>query len=150
LAGLAEGLGLAQQVTFAGSLPREKVFEMLARSDVFVLPSYREAFGIAWLEGMAAGLVTIAVRDEGPSAFIESGRNGFLVESRNPEELAILLRGIFESPEQMRIIGAAAKETVRSSFTWDAHADKLLSCYSELLEQDRSPIASRPRLEAVH
>jgi glycosyltransferase involved in cell wall biosynthesis len=134
LVALTYELGLDKKITFAGAQPPRRVFELLAEADVFVLPSYREAFGIAYLEAMATGLVTIGVRGEGPSAFIESGRNGFLVEPRDPEDLAKLLLQISADPERMRAIGAAGRETVRSGFTWDAHADKLLACYREMLQ----------------
>lgn len=146
LIALVDRMRLSRQVTFAGGQPREKVFEMLVESDVFVLPSYREAFGIAWLEAMAAGLVTIGVRGEGPSTFIESTRNGFLVEPKDPEALANLLRHVTENPERMQEIGTAAKQTVRGGFTWDAHADTLLACYAEMLQKDRVAAA----LETVH
>jgi glycosyltransferase involved in cell wall biosynthesis len=125
-----------RQVTFTGGQPRENVFALLSEADVFVLPSYREAFGIAYLEAMAAGLVTIGVRGQGPSAFIEHGINGFLVNPKDPDDLARLLLQIPGDAERMRAIGAAARRTVRSGFTWDAHAEKLLACCDEILQQD--------------
>ena len=133
LEGLVDQLGLSRQVSFAGGRPREKVFAMLSEADVFVLPSYREAFGIAWLEAMAAGVVTIGVRGEGPSAFIKSGHNGFLVEPRDPDDLTNCLARIMGHPENMRAIAAAGRETVGSGFTWDVHARKLRDVYREML-----------------
>jgi glycosyltransferase involved in cell wall biosynthesis len=70
---------LDSKVELAGARPHEEIPQYLAAADVFILPSYREAFGIAYLEAMAAGLLVVGVRDQGPSAFIEHGISGLLV-----------------------------------------------------------------------
>lgn len=66
-------LGLEQSVEFLGARPHNEVYRLLSAADVFILPSYREAFGIAYLEAMALGLLAIGVRGQGPEAFIRHG-----------------------------------------------------------------------------
>ncbi|HWY87354.1 MAG TPA: glycosyltransferase [Gemmataceae bacterium] len=132
LVDLSQSLGLAERVRFLGAHPHDKVFEFLSEADIFVLPSYREAFGISYLEAMAAGLVTIGVRGQGPEAFIEDGKSGFLVEPKSPRSLADCILGIVAQQEAARRIGAAGMKLVRSAFTWDAHATRLTEVYREL------------------
>lgn len=133
LMALSGKLGLAEKVRFVGAQAPRRVFALLAGSDVFVLPSYREAFGIAYLEAMAAGLVTIGVKGQGPSMFIESGRNGFLVEPCDVDDLARTICDIARRRQEMSAIGAAAAEVVRERFGWAAHSSSLLAVYQEVL-----------------
>jgi glycosyltransferase involved in cell wall biosynthesis len=129
----ARKLGLSDQVFFVGAQSSERVFETLLASDIFVLPSYREAFGIAYLEAMACGLVTIGVRGQGPEAFIEHGRSGFLVEPRDPRAVSDCLRHIFLNHASALEVTENAKRRAQH-FSWDAHANNLKSVFSEVLE----------------
>ena len=133
LVALAASLGLSSKVRFCGSRPHAEIYHLLGNADVFVLPSYREAFGIAYLEAMAAGLLTIGVRGQGPSAFIEHERTGLLVEPRSVSDLAKQLVVIEQDREHMRTIAEAGADHVRANFTWDAHARHLLDVYEEVL-----------------
>jgi len=128
----AARLGLSRQVSFRGAVTNDTVWTLLRESDVFVLPSSPEAFGIAYLEAMASGLLAIGVRGEGPSAFIEDGVTGFLVEPRNVASLGVRLSECLASRERIRQIAAAGCAHVRQNFTWDAHAEKLLDVYREV------------------
>jgi glycosyltransferase involved in cell wall biosynthesis len=129
---LSRSLGLSERVRFLGAHPHEKIFEFLSEADIFVLPSYREAFGISYLEAMAAGLVAIGVRGQGPEAFIEDGKSGFLVEPKSPRSLADCILGIVAQQDVARRIGADGMKLVRNAFTWDAHASRLTAVYGEI------------------
>jgi L-malate glycosyltransferase len=75
---MAAELGIAQRVRFKGALPRQQVIEELEGSHVFVLVSFMETFGLAYLEAMAAGNIVIGARNEGIDGVIVPGKNGFL------------------------------------------------------------------------
>ena len=129
---LSRSLGLNGKVHFLGSQAHERIYELLNKADVFILPSYREAFGIAYLEAMACGLVAIGVRGQGPEAFIEQGKTGFLVEPKSPDSIADYVLDIAAQPLAMRQMGLAAAAFVRDKFTWDEHARRLLEVYREV------------------
>lgn len=70
----------AQNVTFLGRLPHEKVLEYMQKSDIFILPSINETFGMVYLEAMASGCITVCTKGDGIDGIIQDDENGFLCE----------------------------------------------------------------------
>jgi len=133
LEALASELGILANVTFVGAVENTRVWALLRAADVFVLPSYIESFGIAYLEAMATGLLAVGVRGQGPAAFIENGVSGFLVKPQSHAALADCLASVFSQRESARRIAARGTARVAESFTWDSHAARLVDVYSEAL-----------------
>jgi glycosyltransferase involved in cell wall biosynthesis len=73
--------GLSDQIRLAGRRTSSEIRELLASSDVFVLPTLRESFGIAALEARCAGLPVAAMQASGVAGLIEHGGEGLLAES---------------------------------------------------------------------
>lgn len=84
---LVQKFGLENQIHFPGKLPREKVFQQMLKSDFFVMPSYNETFGLAYLEAMANGCVVLGSKGWGVDGIVENGKNGFLVNPENDREI---------------------------------------------------------------
>jgi glycosyltransferase involved in cell wall biosynthesis len=100
------------KLTFTGRIPREEVIKYLQQSDVFVMVSRGEIFGLVYLEAMALGCITIAARNEGIDGIIEDGVNGFLCEAGNVEEIASIINRIRQlSSAELDAISRRAKET---------------------------------------
>jgi glycosyltransferase involved in cell wall biosynthesis len=133
LEAMTDALGLRDRVTFHGRMPHDEVMRVLSNADVFVLPSYREAFGIAYLEAMALGLLAIGVSGQGPEAFIAHDKTGLLVRPADVESLVATMKIVLENASEMRRIAAAGQRLVRAEFTWAAHARKLVAVYREAL-----------------
>lgn len=133
LESLVHSLGLEKQVDFVGAVPHAEVGNYLAQADVFVLPSYREAFGVAYLEAMACGLLTIGVQGQGPSAFIRHQQTGLLVAARDSDDLAKCLALVIRQPRQMKAIADQGKAEAVAGFSCRNHARQLLNVYNELL-----------------
>ena len=55
----------------------------LGQSDVFVLPSVNETFGMVYLEAMSQGCIPIGTSGEGIDGIIENGKNGYLCDRNN-------------------------------------------------------------------
>jgi glycosyltransferase involved in cell wall biosynthesis len=87
LEGLAKELGLTDRCHFIGLLSRSEVKEWMQNSDVFVLPSLSETFGVVLAEAMACGRPVIATRCGGPE-FVVTPETGLLVDVANPVALA--------------------------------------------------------------
>lgn len=84
------------KIYLKGRISRDEVWELMLKSDCFIMISKDEAFGLVYLEAMAAGCITIASRNEGFDGVINDGVNGFLCEAGNTNELAIIIAKINE------------------------------------------------------
>ena len=133
LEAMTDELGLRSKVIFHGRLPHDQAMRLLSEADAFVLPSYREAFGVAYLEAMALGLLAIGVAGQGPEAFVTSGETGLLVSPNDVESLFVAMKSVLEDRAKARSIAAAGQRHVRSEFTWRRHAEKLIAVYREAL-----------------
>ena len=126
-------IGLQDRIEFLGARPHAEVFQLLASADVFVLPSYREAFGIAYLEAMAMGLLAIGVKGQGPDAFIQDGETGFLVEPRDPDSLAGAIETALSRPDRCQAMAEKGRLLATAKWDWDHHARELTKVYDELV-----------------
>ena len=108
-------LGCKGTLNFTGRIPREEVIQYLKQSDVFVMISKAELFGLVYLEAMALGCITIAARHEGIDGIIEDGVNGFLCEAGNTDELASIISRIRNmSSDELMTMSIKAKETANA------------------------------------
>jgi len=96
---LAYSLGLNNQVLFTGFVDEKKKFQYLSISDIFVLPTYHEGFGIVYLEAMYCGLPIITTDNGGHRDFIVHNQNGFLVPVGNVDALAEKITYLLENKE---------------------------------------------------
>lgn len=85
----AAELGIADRIEFLGFLQREALLEAYATSDVFILPTRRDCFGLVILEAMCAGLPVIASKyADGAADLVKDGCNGRIVDPYRAEEMA--------------------------------------------------------------
>ena len=131
LEAMAAELGVERRVEFTGELPPDQVRQP---ATVFALPSIDEAFGVAYVEAMAAGIPAIGCRGEaGPEEIRASGGGIRLVAPGDPESLAGELRRLLEDAAWRRELGEAARATVERSFTWEACGRATVAAYEEAL-----------------
>ncbi len=90
----ADTNGLMSVTEMWGRIPREQISEVLKETDVFVMISEAEAFGLVYLEAMGAGCLTVASKDEGMDGIIVDKKNGFLCKAGDCCELAAILEEI--------------------------------------------------------
>ena len=129
---LARELGLGDRVEFAGQLDPAQVQSRLAPAWCFVLPSTEEAFGVAYIEAMAAGIPALGSAGEpGPAEIAAAGGGIEVVPPRSPEALAARLRALLGDPRARRELGAAARATVEREFTWRLCGERTLAAYEE-------------------
>jgi glycosyltransferase involved in cell wall biosynthesis len=125
---LAADLGIQNRTEFLGVVSEEEKFDILAGSDVFVLPSLHEGFGISYIEAMSVGLPVIAGRSGGHTDFILGGENGILLESDGEDELAGAISRLYLDPGLREAMGTANREKARNYHT-EALKDLYLAHY---------------------
>jgi phosphatidyl-myo-inositol dimannoside synthase len=105
------------------------------RADIFVSPSvWDEPLGLTILEAMAAKCPVVATRKGGVVTMINEGVNGFLVRSRNSNELADVVNLLLADEKLQNKLGNAAYKTVADRFSWD----KIAARFEKLYESARS------------
>lgn len=120
-------------VKFIGKTPNQEVFRYMASSDVFVLPSLSDGFPIVTLEAMASGLPIIATKVRGLPEIIKDGQNGFLVEPRNPEQIAEKVLLLLNDEDlRVRISNNNLKEVKK--YDWKTVIDKLENVYFDIIK----------------
>ena len=132
LSKLVDELGLRNNVNFLGKLDYDEVIKNMRKCHIFSLPSYKEGFGMAYIEAMSQQKPVIGVKGEGISDVIKHGENGFLMSPKNVEELTKILDYLIQNKEERIKIGIKAKETVVNNCTWDINAKKVMNLYKSL------------------
>lgn len=122
-------LGLEQHVLFLGK--RDNLSELYNISDVKLLMSEKEAFGLVLLEAMACGVPCIGTNIGGIPEIIESGKNGYLVELGDVEDAASQAIGILTDAKQHKALSNGSLETVKQHF----HSLKILEQYEAVYER---------------
>jgi len=130
LATLAEGLGVARQVTFTGPLPQERLAGYYAAAEAVLLPSYNESFGLVALEAQASGTPVIASNVPGLALVVSDGRTGFLVNGHDPRDYVERMRQLLASPGLVEAMGARAARRARG-FSWDRTTERVHGLLSD-------------------
>lgn len=102
-----------------------RLVELFRTSDIFVLPSQAETFGIAAVEASAAGLPVIASAVGGLTDIVADGETGFAIPPGDRGALATRLRVLVEHPELRRQMGAAARQRAVERFDASTNAGRL-------------------------
>jgi glycosyltransferase involved in cell wall biosynthesis len=139
-------LGLGQQVWFLGHVSEAEKLSLLKASQILVLPSVREGFGIAAVEGQAAGLVPIVIRSPFSAApgLIRDGVDG-LVCDPSADALAGALRSLLGDQFRMDFMRAAATQSAQR-WDWDRVALEMEQVYLEVARPEESAEARLRRL----
>ncbi len=135
LRALAGRHGVADRVELRGRLAHEAAVAVGRSGSLFVLPSVAEAFGVSYVEAMAAGIPAIGCRGEdGPEEIAAVGGGIELVAPRRPDELASLIDALLGDESRMTALRREARETVAREFTWERCGRDTVSAYQSVLD----------------
>jgi glycosyltransferase involved in cell wall biosynthesis len=127
---VARRLELGGSVRFTGM--RRDVARLMAASDLFVMSSLWEGFGLVFLEAMSSGIPVLATRVSAVPEVIEDQVTGVLVGSGDARALAEGLLGLARDPARRAALGRAGKARVRERFELDRMVEQTLAVYRDL------------------
>lgn len=121
------------QVTLLDDFPEALKPDLLAASDIFVLPSGQESFGIAFLEAWASGTPVIGCRSGAISSVIDEGRDGLLVPYGDAGALAGAIVELLDDPSRRTEMGRAGRHKVLANYTWEIIANRVRAVYERAI-----------------
>lgn len=121
-----------KNVIFTGRLPHDEVLAKMRDSDIFVLPSVGETFGMVYLESMASGCITVCTKGDGIAGIIKNGENGFLVapNSNNVKDTLLNIKNL--SAEELKSLHTNSFNTIKK-YTSSLCADRYLQQILKIL-----------------
>jgi len=109
---LVESLNLTDYITIFDWINQEQRDALLAKADVFVLPSYNEGLPMALLEAMSWGLPVITTPVGGIPEIVTNTQNGVLVQPGDIQQLSKAMQSLIEDENLRLSLGSTARESV--------------------------------------
>jgi glycosyltransferase involved in cell wall biosynthesis len=130
---LARKLGVTSRVTFTGRISAESLRRFYNTSEVVVLPSLYEGFGLPAAEAMVCGTPVVATRAGALPEVVGEEGGGILVPPRDPHALAAAILKVLQEEELRKKMGVLGRQRVESLFTWPKVAERTVEVYKELI-----------------
>lgn len=127
-------LGLGDRIELLGQVPRQRVADLLAEADLFLMPSRLESFGIAALEARIAGVPVLALRQSGTSDFLAADRDSLLAAD-DRGFVDALLRFAGEAPLRQRL--AAGSREPLPGYAWEDVVARCEAAYRDAIARLR-------------
>jgi len=123
---------IEDRVSFTGFLTGSMKFSLLKASDIFVLPSYSENFGMALVEAMAAGVPVLTTNRVGIYKEVERERAGFVV-TPDPESIYYGLKKLLIEPDLRKLLSQRGRSLVLKYFDIKIVAKRYIKLFEEIL-----------------
>jgi glycosyltransferase involved in cell wall biosynthesis len=127
LLAVVKELNLTDCVFFYDGSDKEKIKYLYSSSDIFVLPSLKETFGIVFLEAMHYGLPIVTTNVSAMPELITDGENGLLVPPADSQALAKALSKLVENRELREQLGERGCQRIKNAYYWEQTSSKFLS-----------------------
>lgn len=133
--------GVPENVRWLGRVPHDQGYEIAAESDIFLMPSRKEPFGMVTIEAMSMGCVPIAYDvPSGSAEIIEQGKSGLLVPLGNIRAWAEHIRKLHHDRQRLAELSVGAIARARHHFNADVMAQNLAGFLRDVLVQaERHP-----------
>ena len=126
---------LEHKISFLGRVSDDSLKKIYEDSDIFVLPSLHETFGIVLLEAMSFGLPIVATDVGAIPELVSDDENGVLVRPDDPYSLANAMRQLMLSPDKRKKFGNKGYEFIvanRDYYSWDSVGERILNALLKL------------------
>ena len=131
---LVKKLDIEENVTFLGFVSEDEKWSYYKSTDLCVVPSVEEPFGIVLLEAMACGKPEVASNVGGIPYIVEDGKTGLLFECGDVDGMAEKVIALLQNKEMREKMGAAGLERAKE-FSWDRIAERTVELYKEVISE---------------
>ena len=132
-------LGIDDVVRFAPPVSRADLPQWYRASDLVVVPSYSESFGLVALEAQACGTPVVATAVGGLRTAVADGISGVLVDGHDPKAWSSVIARLLQEPQRRVLLSMGAIEHA-SHFGWDGTARGTLDIYDVVISGARKSL----------
>lgn len=133
----AEDLGISSKIHKIEKIEQKYLSEIYKRSDIFLLPTKYEIFGMVLLEAMYYGLPVITTRNGGSDILIENNYNGIILDS-DVELWINKILDIINNYYRYNDMGKNACESIHSNFTWNKVCKEMIEVYQSKVKSNEN------------
>lgn len=126
-------LGIADQVTFFGTIPNKDIPKALSTFDVFVNCSRHESFGVAVVEAMASKIPVVVTDTPGYREIVENGKCGIILKDRNPETMAHAIIRLLSDKALASRYARSGFDKVHEEYDWNQNVRKMIEIYNSII-----------------
>ncbi len=126
---------LPKGVKQIGKVVPDKRQELYNNADVFVFPSFFEGLALVQIEAAACGLPIIGTTNSGATEIITEGKEGFVIEPGNKDQLYNALKYFYQNPDALELMGRRASNKANEYFSWNAYGNRWGNILSELKDE---------------
>lgn len=133
---LIKKYGLSDNVVYMGTLTQPQVAFLYRLSDVYLLATQYDIFGMVYLEAMYFGIPIVTSMCGGPSLLIKEGETGYIRELGNTVSWVNTIQMITEHPDLADRIKRSSSELIKKHYLWEKLAPKFLQIYESRLKNE--------------
>ncbi|MBT8112913.1 MAG: glycosyltransferase [Gammaproteobacteria bacterium] len=129
------------RIHYAGSVPHDRIIELMRTAEVLIVPSlWYEGFPMVLVEAFSQGLPVIASRLGGLAEVVEHGVTGLHFEAGDAKDLAKKVRWMYEHPEERRQMGVNARRVYETKYTAEQNYLVMMEIYQQAIDDEKSVI----------
>ena len=131
----AKELNIESKIEYIEYIKQEQLPEIYNLSDVFLLPTRYEIFGMVLLEAMYFNAPVVTTYNGGSDMLIDNNISGVIIEDFDIKKWKNSIIKLIEDKEWANKISQNAKIKIENEFTWDALVPKFLEVFNKVLEK---------------
>lgn len=132
---LVSSLGLEDNISFTGTMPRESLPAVYQEHDILIFPStWEEPFGLTLLEAMSSGLAIVGTGTGGSGEILQDGVNALLFPKEDAIACASQILSLLADPELFETIRQNGRRTVEQKFRFESMMEKIESSLHEAVD----------------
>lgn len=134
LEALVDMYKLRGNIFFYGDLSHDEAMYYLSKSDIFSLPSYRETFGLVYLEAMYLEKPVILCDGNGIDGIVSSNESAMIIRENNTDDLVEAIDLLLTNNELYEKVVSAGRDIVINNYLWENIGEKLIEVYNKQIK----------------